>query len=191
MVLIHTLFDFFDEASVNYSMSYRLYGAAESSSRAFDVSTHKQGENYTIFVLVSLNDLCYVECELASTDGIGFINFIHRACTAFNDNGEHIVPPGTLILTDSASIHGCAVQRILKPYMDNLHISHYFLPKFSLDTNCAEEFIGTLKLRLCTESFQQLVEFSVPTAVLAATEMITSQQVYNFFKDVTFNYMNM
>ena len=155
------------------------------------MSTHKQGENYTIFVLVGSNNLCYVECELAPTDGIGFINFIHRACTAFNHNGECIVPPGTLILTDSASNHGCAVQRILKPYLDDLHISHYFLPKFSLDTNCAEEFIGTLKSRLCTESFQQLVEFSVPTAVLAATEMITSQQVYNFFKDVTFNYMNM
>ena len=82
---------FVDEASVNYSMSYRLYGAAESGSRAFDVSTHKQDKNYTIFVLVCLNDLCYVECELAPTDGIGFINFIHRACTAFNNNGERIV----------------------------------------------------------------------------------------------------
>ena len=71
------------------------------------------------------------------------------------------------------------------------HISHYFLPKFLPDTNCAEELIGTLKSRLRTESFQQLVEFSVPTAVLAAAETITSQQVYNFFKDVTFNYMNM
>ena len=55
---------------MNYAMSYRLYGAAESGLRAFDVSTHKQGENYTIFILVGLNDLCYIECELAPTDSL-------------------------------------------------------------------------------------------------------------------------
>ena len=169
----------------------RLFSATESGSRAFDVSTHKQGDNFTIFVLVGLNDLCYVEAELAPTDGVAFINFIHRACTAFNNNGQRIVPPGTLILTDSASIHGCAVQQILKLYLEELNISHYFLLKFSPDTNCAEEYIGTLKSRLHKEEFAKFVEFSVPTAVLAAAETITSQQVYNFFKDVTFNYLNM
>ena len=76
-------------------------------------------------------------------------------------------------------------------YLEELDISHYFLPKFSPDTNCAEEYIGTLKSRLRTEEFAQLVDFSVPTAILAAAETITSQQVYNFFKDVTFNYLNM
>ena len=42
------------QPSVNYATSYRLSGATESGSRAFDVSTHKQGDNFTIFVLVLL-----------------------------------------------------------------------------------------------------------------------------------------
>ena len=116
-----------------------------------DVSTQKLGDNFTIFVLVGLNDLCYVKAELAPTDRLAFINFIHWTCTAFNNAGECIVPLGMLMLTDSASIHGYTVQKVLKPYLEDLHISHYFLLKFSPDTNCAEEYIGTSKSRLCTE----------------------------------------
>ena len=86
---------FVDEESAHYATSYRLFGASESGSRALDMSMHKQGENFTFFVLVSLNDLCYVEAELAQTDGTAFINFIHRACTAFNNHSQHIVPPDT------------------------------------------------------------------------------------------------
>ena len=79
---------FVDEASVNYAMSYRLYGASESGSRALDVSTHKQGDNYTIFCLVGLNDTCYIEVELTPSDGNSFINFIHSACHAYNNSGQ-------------------------------------------------------------------------------------------------------
>ena len=182
---------FVDEASVNFATSYRTYGASESGTRALDISVHKQGDNYTIFCLIGLNDTCYVEVVLAPSDGNAFINFIHRACCTNNNSGHPIVPPGTVILTDSASIHCGYIQTILKPYLQDLQIHHYFLPKFSPDTNPAEEFIGTLKSRLRMSEFAALVELSVPTAVLAAADTISPGTVYKFFKNVSCNYMNM
>ena len=182
---------FVDEASVNFGTTYRLYGSSESGSPALDISTHKQGPNYTIFSLVGLNDKCLTTVQPAPSDGFDFINFIHEACTGFNNTGEPIVEPGTVILTDCASVHSGQVQTILKPYLDQLHVIYYFLPRYSPDTNPCEEYFSLLKSRLRQAQFFSIAEFSVPTAVLAAAETISTDQVYSFFKHATCNYMNL
>ena len=182
---------FVDEASVNFAATYRLYGAAESGSRALDISNHKQGPNYTIFSLVGLDDKCLTTVHAAPTDGNDFVNFISEACTGYNNAGHPIVEPGTLILTDCASVHSGQVQTILKPYLQDLHVFYYFLPRYSPDTNPCEEYFSLLKRLIKQREFAATAEFSVPTAVLAAAETITPDKVYSFFKHSACNYMNL
>ena len=182
---------FVDEASVNFAATYRLYGSSESGSRAVDISTHKQGPNYTIFSLVGLNDKCLTTVQPAPSDGLDFINFIHEACTGYNNSGHPIVEPGTLILTDCASVHSGHIQTILKPYLEDLHVLYYFLPRYSPDTNPCEEYFSLLKSLIRQEEFATIADFSVPTAVLAAADAITPDKVYSFFKHASCNYMNL
>ena len=119
---------FIDEAHVNHSNGQRYFGASESGSRCVDISAHLQGQNHTIFSLVGLNDKCFTSYVTAPTDGTDFINFIHDACTAFNNEGEKIIEPGTIILTDCASVHSRLVQTILLPYLQELGVEYYFIP---------------------------------------------------------------
>ena len=180
-----------DEANVNEASSHHLYGSSESGSRAIDISDHKQGNSYTLFTLIGLNDKCYNEVELAPTDGNAFINFMYNACNATNDRGERIIEPGTVIVTDCASVHSGVVQTILKPYLQDLQVHHVYLPKFSPDMNCCEWYIGALKSRLRECYFQTLCKYHIPTAVLAAASTIGPDMVYSFFKDMSCNYLNL
>ena len=79
---------FINEAHVNCSNGQRYFGTSESGSRCVDISSHPQGSNHTIFALVGLNDNCFTSCIPAPTDGLDFINFIHEACIAHNNQGE-------------------------------------------------------------------------------------------------------
>ena len=99
--------------------------------RCVDISSHPQGSNHTIFALIGLNDNCFTSCIPAPTDGLDFINFIHEACIAHNNQGERIITPGTILLTDCASVHSGFVQRILQPYLEELGVQYLFIPKFS------------------------------------------------------------
>ena len=182
---------FVDEASVNFATTFRMYGCSQSGSRAVDISTHKQGNNYTIFSLVGLNDKCFTTVQEAPSDGNAFIQFIHEACTGYNNAGQPIVEPGTVIITDCAPVHSGHIQTILKPYLDQLHVSYYFLPRYSPDTNPCEEYFSLLKRRMKEKEFASIADFSVPTAVLAAAESISPTTVYAFFKNASGNYMRL
>ena len=70
-------------------------------------------------------------------------------------------------------------------------MTYYFLPKFSPDTNAAEEYISLVKGRLKESYFQTLCSYHVPTAVLAAVGTIGPDIVYKYFKNVSCNYLNM
>ena len=79
----------------------------------------------------------------------------------------------------------------LKPYLDAQFVVYYFLPQYSPDTNPCEEYFSLLKASLRQTHFARIADFSVPTAVLAAADTITPDKVYSFFKDTTYNYMNL
>ena len=182
---------FIDEAHVNRSNGQRYFGTSESGSRCVDISSHPQGSQHTIFALVGLNENCFTSCIPAPTDGIDFINFIHEACIAHNNQGQCIITPGTIILTDCASVHSGFVQTILKPYLEDLGVQYLFIPKFSADLNPVEFFFSLLKRRLQDPYFQTLLDFNVPTAVLSAAETIPHDVIYSFFKNLSCNYMNL
>ena len=182
---------FVDEVSANQGCAICYYGTSEIGSRAVDVSTHHTGPNYTIFCLIGMNDKCYVEVDTAPSDGPAFINFIHNACQAHNTGGEPMIEPGTVLLSDCASIHSGYVQTILQPYLEEMHVSYYFLPKFSCDTNPTEFYISEIKTTLQKSHFQAIAEYSLPLAILTAAETIPDQHIYNFFKNVSLNYMNL
>ena len=95
---------FIDEAHVNRSNGQRYFGASQSGSWCVDISAHPQGQNHTIFLLVGVNDKCFTSCVTAPTDGTDFINFVHDACTAFNNQVKKIIEAGSIILTDCASL---------------------------------------------------------------------------------------
>ena len=135
---------FIDEAHVNRSNGQRYFGASESGSRCVDISAHPQGQNHTIFSLVGLNDKCFTSCVTAPTDGTDFINFVHDACTAFNNEGEKIIEPGTIILTDCASVHSGLVQTILLPYLQELVWNIISYQNFLQISTCVRSFLVCL-----------------------------------------------
>ena len=182
---------FIDEAHINQSNGQRYFGASESGSRCVDISVHPQGQNHIIFSLVGLNNKCLTSCVTAPTDGTDFINFIHDACTAFNNEGQKIIEAVDIILTDCASVHSGLVQTILVPYLQDLGVDYYFIPKFSLDFNVFEEFFSLLKRKLKEPYFQTLLDFHVPTAVLSAVDTIPPELVYNLFKNMSGNCVNL
>ena len=66
---------FIDEASINLSCCEHHYGAAKSGSRAVDITALPQGENFTLFCLVGLNNKCFNSVKLAPTNGNDFHQF--------------------------------------------------------------------------------------------------------------------
>ena len=66
----------------------------------------------------------------------------------------------------------------------------YYL-KFSPDFNVCEEFFSLLKWKLKEPYFQTLLEFHVPTAVLIAMDTIPPEVVYNLFKNMSGNCVNL
>ena len=182
---------FIDEASINLSSCDHYYGSAECGSCAVDISTHKQGDNYTLFCLVGLNNKCFNSVQLTPTTGNDFINFVHQAFNARANNGMAIIEPGVIIVTDCASVHSGYVQDILKPYLNEHHITHIYLAKFSLDMTPAKPYLGKLKKILQQSYFQGVADYSLETAVLSTAELITHEDVYQFFKNVSLNYFNL
>ena len=182
---------FVNEASINLSCCKHHYGAAESGSRAVDITAHPQGENFMLFCLVGLNNKCFNSVRLVPTNGNDFINFIHEACNAQCNDGSPVIEPGVILVSDCASIHSGVVQDILKPYLNELSVQHIFLAKFSPDMNAAEPYIGKLKETIQDTYFQTLADYSLETAVLAAADTITANDVYQFFKNVSLNYFNL
>ena len=142
------------------------------------------GENYTLFCFVGLNNKCFTSVQPAPTNGNDFINFIHEACNARDNDGSPLVEQDVIIVTDCASIHSGVVQDILKPYLNELGVKHMFLAKFSPDMNAAEPYIGKIKKTIQDSYFQGLAEYSLQTAVLAAAETITPNDVYQLIRPV-------
>ena len=99
-----------------------------------------------------------------------------------NNNGESIIEPGTILLTDCASIHSGSIQDILHPYLEDIDIEYFFIPKFSPDCNPTEEYFSLLKHKLKDPYYQTWLKYSVPTAVLSAAESISANMVHKFFK---------
>ena len=119
------------------------------------------------------------------------INFIHEACNAQCNDGSPVIEPGVVLVSDCASIHSGVVQDILKPYLNELNVQHIFLAKLSPDMNAAEPYIGKLKKTIQDMHFQTLADCSLETAVPAAADKISANDVYQFFKNVSLSYFNL
>lgn len=181
---------FLDESNFDRSVRIRNYGAAPKGQRALNISRHTKGTSYTLFLLGAINGDYYAKVTEGASTRDTFIEFMSEALEAVNDVGLPVIRRHTYIFSDNAPIHVSAMPMLL-PSLEEREISYLYLPAFSPDTNPLEMTFSYLKRKLKDKDFADLMEFDVPTAVLAACHTITPQLMYNVYKNVTKNYMNL
>ena len=156
---------FLDESGFNVSCGARNYGSSERGSRALHICEQNVRPTYTLFYIGGLMDKTFAKVTCGSSTAYDFVDFIYKACEAFNHRGERIIPEGITLVGDCCSIHTVGL-RILQPYLEERNITYYFLPPRSPFYNPIEFSFSYIKNQLTSEYFQTLLEYSVPVAVL-------------------------
>ena len=152
---------FMDECSFNMNSGNRYYGSAEIVSRALHISKHNVGPNYTLFLMLGLNNKIFVYVSKGASDSNTYIEFVHQAVNSYDTNGEPVLYPGCCIVADRAPIHGQHALRVLQPYLDELDIQQFYLPSYSPCLNLVEEFFAIIKvLIMLTDNASVLCTYS-------------------------------
>ena len=182
---------FVDECSFNVNSGTRYYGSAEVGSRALHISKHNVGPNYTLFLMLGLNNKLFAYVSEGASDSNTYIEFVHQAVNSYNINGEPVLYPGCCIVTDRAPIHGQRALLVLEPYLNERDIQHFFLPSYSPCLNPVEEFFSIVKGLMHTREFQTMLQYYVPTAIYKSVSHVPPNIVYKLFRNVSCNYMNL
>lgn len=182
---------FFDECHFWVGVGNRLYGSAPCGERAVEVSKHPLGPSYTLFYLCGLNNKTYAKVTLGPSTSDTFISFISEAYYAYDNYGDPVIPPGTVLVGDNCSLHRFRSETILQNFLGPQNISFLWLARYSCTDNPVEEIFGWLKTKLKQKEYQALVQDDLPTAVLQCLTTLTSPQIYNFFKNLPNNYLSL
>ena len=182
---------FVDECSFSVNSGIRYYGSSEVGSKALHVSKHDIGINYTLFLMVGLNNKIFAYVTEGPSDSHTYVEFIHQAVNSFDTNGLPVLYPGCCIVSDRAPIHGKHATDILYPYLEQNGIDYFYLPTYSPCLNPMENCFSYLKSLMKSSDFQELLRFYVPTAICNAIPYLTHDMILNFFKNVSCNYMNL
>ena len=182
---------FVNKCSFHCASGTRFYGSSEIGSRALHIAKHPVGPNYTLFLMIGLNNKIFAYVSEGNSDSYTYIEFIHQAVLINDINGEPVLYPGCCIVADRTPIHGRWALDVLDPYLDDLDIKHYFLSSHSPSCNPCEEFFAIIKNLMRTRQFQELLNFYVPTAIYESVTHVTPDVVYKLFRHVSCNYMNL
>ena len=87
---------FVNECSFSINSGIRYYGSSEVGSKALHVSKHDIGINYTLFLMVGLNNKIFAYVTEGPSDSHTYVEFIHQAVNSFDTNGL----PVLLFLTE-------------------------------------------------------------------------------------------
>ena len=182
---------FVDECGFNINSGICYYGSSESGSRALHISKHRVGPNYTLFLMLGLDNKVFACVSEGASDSNTYVEFIHQAVNSQDVNGFPVLYPGCCVVTDCAPIHGRHALEILEPYLDELDIRHFYLPPYSPTLNVIEEGFGIIKGLMRSTHFQNLLHYYVPTAIYKGITYLTPDIVYKLFRNVSCNYMNL
>ena len=182
---------FVDEAGFCINSSVRQYGSSEIGSRVLKVPKHHVGPNYTLFLMVGLNNKIFAYVNEGPSDSNTYVEFITQALDSNDRNGEPVLYPGCCIVSDRAPIHGRRSMDILGPSLQERNVEYYYLPPYSPDLNVTEQAFACIKHLMKTSEFQTLLEYHVPTAIYQAVSYLTPDLMYKLFKDVSCNFMNL
>ena len=182
---------FVDECSFSVNSGIRYYGSSEVGSKALHVSKHDIGINYTLFLMVRLNNKIFAYVTEGRSDSHTYVEFIHQAVNSFDMNGLPLLYPGCCIVSNRAPIHGKCATDILYPYLEQNGIDYLYLLTYSSCLNPVENCFSYLKSLMKSSDFQELLHFYVPTAIYNAIPYLTHDMILNFFRNVSCNYMNL
>ena len=182
---------FIDECGFNINSRIRYYGSSESGSRALHINKHNIGPNYTLFLMLGLDNKIFAHVSEGASDSFTCIDFIHQAVNSRDINGFPVLYLGCCIVADRARIHSRQALDILEPYFEELDIRHFYLPAYLPMLNSCEEAFGYLQALMRTTHFQNLLQFYVPTAIYESVTYLTPDIVYKLFRNASCNYMNL
>ena len=180
-----------DECSFNVNSGTRYYGSAEVGSRALHISKHNVGPNYTLFLMLGLNNELFAYVSEGASNSNTYIEFVHQAVNSYNTNGKPVLYAGCCIVTDRAPIHEHHALRVLEPYLNELDIQHFFLPSYSPCLNLVEEFFSIVKGLMHTREFKTMLQYYILTAIYESVTHVPPNIVYKLFRNVSCNYMNL
>ena len=182
---------FVDESGFSVNSGTRYYGSSEIGSKALHIAKHSIGPNYTLFLMIGLNNKFFAYVTEGASDSNKYIEFIHQAVNSYDQNGEPVLYPGCCIVSDRALIHGRLSMQVLEPYLAERNIDYFYLPSYSPTLNPCEGIFSYLKFLTKSDRFQQLLDYYVPTAIHTGVTFLSPELIYRFFKDVSCNYMNL
>ena len=182
---------FYDESSFSTGNSHRYYGSSPSGQRAIEICKQSTGESYTLFLLCGLNGKVFAKVTDGSSTTDTFIAFILEALQAYGPDGEAVIQPNCTVVGDNCAIHRHRGEQLLHEIFDPMNVNILFLPVFSPTLNPVEFAFGFLKTILKSEPLSSMVQENVPAAVLEAVGLLTERMMYNFFKNVSLNYMGL
>lgn len=182
---------FYDESSFCTGNSHRYYGSAPVGQRAVEVFKNFGGESYTLFLLCGLNGKVFAKVTEGISTTETFIEFMLEAIQAYGDDGELIIQPSYTVCGDNAKIHRYRGEDLLHEFLDPLNVDIVYLPVFSPSENPTEFAFSFIKGILKHEPLSSMLQAHVPTGVLEAVNLISHENMYSFYKAVSFNYMNL
>ena len=136
-------------------------------------------------------DKHYCKVTTGPSTTADFIDYIHEACEARTVTGALVISPGCTIFSDDCKIHVGWADTIPIPFLAEKNIEHHWIPKYSPDLNLLEMAFSLTKRQLALPYFQTLIKYSVPLAIMESIELIGHEKMYQFFKRVSGNYMNL
>ena len=87
---------FVDESSFSLNSGTKYYGSSEIGSKALHIAKHSIGPNYTLFLMLGLNNKFFAYVTEGASDSNKYIEFIHQAVNSYDQNGETSTLPWLL-----------------------------------------------------------------------------------------------
>ena len=182
---------FMDESSVYMNCGVRMYSSSKKGHCAVHFSKHLTGANYTLHLIAGLHGKIYYKVTIGASNSMIFINFIYNASNSVLEDGHPLMSSGMHVIVDNASIHKTYSENVVCQHLDMLGIGYHFLPTYSCNLNPVETVFLKLKATLHHKQYSELLAYDVPIAILHAMEEISSSDMFNFFRNVMNNYMNL
>ena len=98
---------FVDECGYNINSGIHYYGSSESGSRALYITKHNVGPNYTLFLMLGLDNKIFAYVSEGASDSFTYTDFFHQAVNSRDINdfqffiwGAALSPIGLLFMVD-------------------------------------------------------------------------------------------
>ena len=175
---------FFDECGLKLPFhGKRLYGHAPIGERCVEFIRYHESPNITVNLLAGLNGVEYMNTVHGASDTIDFLHFFGEAGNAVNIETERpALEVGDIVVMDNCPTHHFAGGEALQEWLSDRNIELVYTPTYSPDFNPAEFVFNKMRSVMRYDLWELTNENIELSAVTAAEDYITSDNMMVFFR---------